>query len=115
MLQTFVFGIIGLLLTLFGLGFQQFTFFKQKGYKDLHFRWPLPTYGFLTLCGSIVMISSQECLPKITIFRTISGRLKKVRLLIFFGRRLPQYFNDYNVYKDDWPGLKFSSGTKCKF
>ena len=62
MLQTFLFGIIGLILTLFGLGFQQFTFFKQKGYKDLHFRWPLPTYGLLTLFGSIVMISSQECL-----------------------------------------------------
>ena len=40
--------------------------------------------------------------------------IKQVRLLMFFGRRLPQYFNDYNVYKGDWPGLKFSSITKCK-
>ena len=59
MLQTVILGLIGISLAVFGIAYQSYIFVKNKGYTELHFRWPLLVYGLMTSAGLVTIIITQ--------------------------------------------------------
>ena len=64
MLQTVILGLIGISLAVFGIAYQSYIFVKNKGYTELHFRWPLLVYGLMTSAGLVTIIITQVMASK---------------------------------------------------